>query len=416
MPLIATNCIRNDLLYPSYDSQRYVSQDTYASWFRGHPEPGDLIFVTKGTPGRVCIAPDPVDFCIAQDMVAVRADDRKIYPKYLFAVLRSPDVQAQIESMHVGTMIPHFKKGDFDKLIIPVPARKIQELIGDIYYTLSDKIELNRQMNRTLEAMAQALFKSWFVDFDPVHAKEEGRVPYGMDGNTAALFPQEFEYSELGEIPKGWKVKTLGELCDAGTGSVQTGPFGSQLHAADYVTDGVPVVMPVNLGDNRIIEEGISRVSTKMRDNLSRHVLSKGDIVFARRGDIGRKAYVRERESGWLCGTGCLRIRLGDSPLDSLNLSHWLGQEKIKESLISQAVGTTMPNLNTSILRSILVLIPSSTVQNRAAETLHDWDDLVASNDAANQTLASLRDLLLPKLVSGEILVRQAENLVAEAV
>lgn len=124
IPLIATNCIRNELLYPTYENARFVSQNTYLTWFRGHPEPGDILFVNKATPGRVCLVPDPVDFCIAQDMVAVRADDGRIYPRFLFAALRSQVVQERIATMHVGTLIPHFKKGDFDKLLIPVPNRR----------------------------------------------------------------------------------------------------------------------------------------------------------------------------------------------------------------------------------------------------------------------------------------------------
>jgi type I restriction enzyme S subunit len=151
LPLIATNCIKNDLLYPAFEKVRYVSKETYDNWFRGHPEPGDLIFVTKGSPGRVCVTPDPVSFCIAQDMVALRADPRKVYPRFLFALLRSEAVQAQIGNMHVGTLIPHFKKGDFDKLLLPIPDKKYQQAIGDIYFELSAKIELNRRMNETLE-------------------------------------------------------------------------------------------------------------------------------------------------------------------------------------------------------------------------------------------------------------------------
>jgi len=103
MPLIATNCIRNDLLYPVYEKVRFVTDDTYRNWFRGHPEPGDIILVTKGTPGRVCLVPEPVDFCIAQDMVAIRANPDRVYPRFLFALLRSPEVQQQIENMHVGS-------------------------------------------------------------------------------------------------------------------------------------------------------------------------------------------------------------------------------------------------------------------------------------------------------------------------
>ena len=147
--LIATNCIRNDLLYPTYDKARFVSPETYRSWFRGHPRPGDILFVNKATPGRVALVPDPVDFCIAQDMVAIRANEARVYPKYLFAVLRSRLVQNRIGQMHVGTLIPHFKKGDFDKLIIPFPDRDYQRFIGKMYFDLSAKIELNRQMNET---------------------------------------------------------------------------------------------------------------------------------------------------------------------------------------------------------------------------------------------------------------------------
>ena len=164
IPLIATNCIRNELLYPTYEKARFISQEIYATWFRGHPKPGDIIFVNKATPGRVCLVPDPVDFCIAQDMVAIRADEKKVHPKFLLALLRSPAVQARIEQMHVGTLIPHFKKGDFDKLLLSIPEREVQEFIGDLYFEFSSKIDFNRRMNETLEALAQTIFKSWFVE------------------------------------------------------------------------------------------------------------------------------------------------------------------------------------------------------------------------------------------------------------
>ena len=107
--LIATNCIRNDTLYPGYEKVRYLSEETYSTWFRAHPVPGDILFVNKGTPGRVCMVPDPIDFCIAQDMIAFRTNDR-MYNKFLFAVLRSPEIQTQIYNTNVGDVIPHFKK------------------------------------------------------------------------------------------------------------------------------------------------------------------------------------------------------------------------------------------------------------------------------------------------------------------
>lgn len=150
--LIATNCVTNNTLFPVYEKVRYLTLETYETWFRAHPIPGDILFVNKGTPGRVCMVPDPVDFCIAQDMIALRADDEKIYNKYLFAVLRSREIQQQIYNTNVGDVIPHFKKQFMKQLLIPVPDRWIQEVIGDIYYELSYKTELNKKINENLAA------------------------------------------------------------------------------------------------------------------------------------------------------------------------------------------------------------------------------------------------------------------------
>ena len=165
--LIATNCVTNNTLFPVYEKVRFISDETYETWFRAHPIPGDIIFVNKGTPGKVCMVPDPIEFCIAQDMIALRANDKEIYNKYLFAVLRSERIQKQIYNTNVGDVIPHFKKQFLDQLLIPIPPREIQEFIGNLYYQLSYKIELNKQINDNLEQQAQALYKSWFVDFEP---------------------------------------------------------------------------------------------------------------------------------------------------------------------------------------------------------------------------------------------------------
>ena len=150
--LIATNCVTNNTLFPTYEKIRYLSEETYRTWFRAHPTPGDILFVNKGTPGRVCMVPDPIDFCIAQDMIALRADNKKIYNKYLFAVLRSHEIQQQIYNTNVGDVIPHFKKQFMDQLLIPVPERKIQEYIGNLYYDLSYKVEHNKKINDNLVA------------------------------------------------------------------------------------------------------------------------------------------------------------------------------------------------------------------------------------------------------------------------
>jgi type I restriction enzyme S subunit len=158
IPLIATNCIKDEALYPVFEKVRFVSQATYDTWFRGHPQAGDIIFVCKGSPGRVALVPDPVTFCIAQDMVAVRPNPSRVYPRYLFAVLRSRTIRARIDNMHVGTLIPHFKKGDFGNLMIPVVDELRQRTIGDAYFELSSKVESNRRAVDIAEALGDALF------------------------------------------------------------------------------------------------------------------------------------------------------------------------------------------------------------------------------------------------------------------
>lgn len=152
--LIATNCIRNERLYPSYDKVRYISQETYENWFRSHPIPGDIIFVNKGTPGRVCFCPEKIDFCIAQDMMAFRTNPQKLYNRYLLAILRSREIQEQIRTTSVGDTIPHFKKEFLKELYIPVPPLYMQKIIGDYYFAFANKIELNNQINKNLRLIA----------------------------------------------------------------------------------------------------------------------------------------------------------------------------------------------------------------------------------------------------------------------
>jgi len=152
---------------------------------------------------------------------------------------------------------------------------------------------------------------------------------------------------------------TLGSVCASQGGSVSTGPFGSQLHASDYSDVGTPVVMPVNLVGGRVSENGIARVSNEHVTRLSRHRLSPGDIVFSRRGDVTRFALVSERERGWLCGTGCLKISLGDPLLATPEfIAAYLSSPDAKEWLVRHAVGATMPNLNTEILSDVPITLP----------------------------------------------------------
>lgn len=177
-----------------------------------------------------------------------------------------------------------------------------------------------------------------------------------------------------------WKDATLGEVCDQVGGVIQTGPFGSQLHESDYSEEGIPIVMPKDIIEGRIATDGIARVPPVQAERLSRHRLLLGDIVYGRRGDIGRQALIRESEQGWLCGTGCLRISLGDSIVDPLYLHYFLRQPAAISWIAAQAIGATLPNLNTAILRSVPIAFPPLTEQRRITSNLSAYDDLIENN------------------------------------
>jgi type I restriction enzyme S subunit len=345
----------------------------------------------------VCVARRRMTF--NQDVKGIVANEA-VDPSYLaYAILAAkPRLLSFVELAGHGTgRLPTDRLADMHIRVPPLPEQK---RIAHILGTLDDKIELNRRMNETMEALARALFKSWFVDFDPVRAKAAGRRPEGMDDATAALFPSSFVDSELGKIPKGWRATTLGEEAERCGGVIQTGPFGSQLHASDYAPEGVPVVMPKDISARRVSTDDIARIREKDAVRLSRHRLRAGDIVYSRRGDVERHALIGGRESGWLCGTGCLLARLGPKWPSPLFASLALDRPESRAWIVQHAIGATMPNLNTGILAAVPFVVAPDSIIAAFARKADPLQCLVARNGTESTTLANVRDALLPKLLS----------------
>lgn len=167
-----------------------------------------------------------------------------------------------------------------------------------------------------------------------------------------------------------WQRDTLGAICDRAGGSIQTGPFGSQLHQSDYREEGTPVVMPQDIVDDRIALNKIAYVDDQIAERLSRHRLKFGDIVFPRRGDIGKRALISENDAGYLCGTGCLKIACPTEELDPRFLYLFLAQPNVVSWIESKAVGATMLNLNTGILRGLEIVYPDLTTQRDISQRL----------------------------------------------
>ncbi|MBN2444453.1 MAG: restriction endonuclease subunit S, partial [Spirochaetales bacterium] len=194
----------------------HVSKETFMKRVRrALPQYGDIFYSREGTYfGIAAIVPANIDICLGQRMVLIRPNKNKLNHLFLFYWLNSPIFSEYLKGFHDGSVAQRLNVSTILNLPIAIPPLPEQKAIASILGALDDKIELNRQMNHTLEETAKALFKSWFVDFDPVVAKASGKKPFGMSAETAALFPDSFEESELGEIPKGWEVQYIGNLCN----------------------------------------------------------------------------------------------------------------------------------------------------------------------------------------------------------
>jgi type I restriction enzyme S subunit len=378
LPLIATNCIRNEKLYPDFVNVRYVSDETYNNWFRDHPKPNDLIFVLKGTPGRVCWTPNPISFCIAQDMVALRAKKEIIYPKYLFALLRSKVAQDKINALHVGSLIPHFKKTDFDKLELPVfEDLNYQKEVGDIYFDICDKIENNLAINKTLEEMAMALYKHWFVDFGPF-----------QDG--------EFVESELGMIPKGWDVKRLDEI--------------AYKRVESYKFKEKEKVVFVNTGD--VLEGSFMHNNYMDVDELpgqAKKAIYPQDILFSEiRPANKRFAYVDFDSQDYVVSTKFMVIRNNELINNKLLYRIITREETIAEfQNIAESRSGTFPQITFDAIGHIQFALPSIDLQNEFQSIVGNWEEQQSNNLKENKSLIQLRDTLLPKLISGEIRLKE---------
>ena len=355
-PLIATNCLRDGLRYPTSENVRYVDEETYMNWFRAHPEPGDVLFVCKGSPGRVAVVPDPVPFCIAQDMVALRADRTVVDPTYLYYRLKSPDVQAAIPNLHVGTMIPHFKKGDFGKLRFEVHTDVgVQRGIAKVLGSLDDKIVSATRKESTAAALIEALYQR------AIAAPGTTSEPL-MDALTIAF----------GEPFGGTQFTSPGE--------------------------GRPLIRI------RDLKTFTSRVWTS--ESRPKEVLVQpGEVV------VGMDAEFRP--TWWLGQPGLLNQRV------CRITSPGAGPAFVREALQAPMArvegyktGTTVIHLNKSDLLREQILWPMTEVRaefDRKAEPI--LSALVASAQG-RESLAAMRDVLLPRLMTGKIGVKDAESVV----
>jgi type I restriction enzyme S subunit len=371
-------------------------------------EPGDVLLVMTcqtaggeilGIPGR--IPDDGRAYLHNQRLgkVVIKRPDL-VTIDFLYWLFLWRDFNQELVASSSGTKIVHTAPSRIEAFEFELPPLEEQRAIGRILGALDDKIELNRQMSRTLEAMAQALFKSWFVDFDPVTAKAAGRKPYGMNEETAALFPSVFEESAEGAIPRGWQFKPLDKVAhyENGLALQNFRPTGNEY---------LPVIKI------RELRQGFSSSDSEKASPHIRaaSIIDDGDVVFSWSGSLLVEI--------WCGGKGALNQHL--FKVTSAKYPKWFYYFWTKEHLeefqdIASGKATTMGHIQRHHLSAAQVVVPGAECLERADKLISPLIVDIINNRVQSRTLVRLRDALLPRLLSGEIHIRQAENLVAEAV
>ena len=405
IPLIATNCIKHSSIFPTFENIRYINQETYDNWFRAHLKPNDILFVNKGTPGRCCIVPNPVNFVAAQDMVGLRFK-KHLNPYYMLAVLRSKEIQNTIENNHVGLVIAHFRKKELVKLKLPILEEKIRNKIGDFYEIISKKIELNNRINAELEAMAKTLYDYWFVQFDfPIVTSSGVEKPYKSSGGKMV-------YNETlkREIPEGWEVTVFNDCIN----ETKAGDWGKEAIEGNY-TERVYCIRGADI--NGINGKGEVKAPERfiLKNNSSKKLIPNDFVVEISGGSpvqsTGRIALITEStlerfDTDIICSNFCKAVSIKNEKYIYNFKQEW--QRLYDAGVFFGFEGKTSGIKNflfDSFMNSYSIVLPKKEIVEKYYEFAQSIDKKIQSNLKQNQELSALRDWLLPMLMNGQVKV-----------
>ena len=373
---------------------------------------GDLVFVAQGTIGKVGLIPLEgryKRYVLSQNLMKASIAPDAADPMFVFYYFRSQAGQHEILSRANPTGVPCISRPltSLKSFEASLPALPEQQAIACILGALDDKIELNRRMNQTLEGMVRAIFKSWFVDFDPVRAKAAGEPPSGLAPAIADLFPDEFEESELGEIPKGWEVEPIGDIVRAvggGTPSTKNPAYwGEGVHCFATPKDLSGLSSPMLLDtERRVTDAGLAKISSGL--------LPVETVLLSSRAPVGYLAIAQIP----VCVNQGFIAMICDGKVSNYYVLNWAhaNMPEIKR----RASGTTFAEISKRNFRPIPALVPSQEVMTAFNTIVEPVYTKIRLNLEESRALAALRDTLLPRLISGELRVPDAEKFVEAAV
>lgn len=358
-----------------------------------------LLNITGDSVARACeVDARVLPARVNQHVAIVRPNPDEVNPRFLLYWLVSPDTQAHLLTMAGGGATRNaLTKSMIEGLQLPQPPLPIQEAIASVLASLDDKIALNRRMNETLEAMARALFRSWFVDFDPVRAKSEGR-PTGLPADLDALFPSEFEDSPLGEIPKGWRAGTVSDVAGMGRQQVNPGDAPDEV----FAHFSIPAF---DAGRNPILEVGFAIKSNKL-------VVTPGSILVSKLNPHIPRVWLTDVDPTYRAvGSTEFFVLQAKAPHSSAFLYSLMSSPEFAVDLQTLVTGTSNSHqrVQPEAFLSYSLVVPSGETATAFESLVKPLLDQVLANRKEMAQLAKTRDELLPRLLSGEIEVAEKE-------
>jgi type I restriction enzyme, S subunit len=374
---------RLDLSEPSFTDEKHWSQRTK----RAEPRPGDLVITREAPMGEVCMIPEGLRCCLGQRMVLLRPNPERVDSRFLLYALQAPQVQHEIRTSEgTGSTVSNLRIPLLERLPIPAPPLAEQRRIGRILGAFDDKIELTRRMNETLQRMARDLFKAWFVDFDPVRAKLEGRGT-SWAGHVSELFPAGLCASPRGDIPKGWRWSTLGQ---------QVLNFDSQR-------------VPLSASE-RAKRKGIFPYhgAAGIMDHIDGYLFDGVFVLVGEDGSVIRdEAYaVTQYVTGRFWVNNHAHVLQGREYVSTEQLLLYFDFYPVAPFV----TGAVQPKLSQGRMNEMPWLDGGPHVCNAFADLVKPWYQRVSINRRFSLTLAEIRDALLPRLVGGELTVCDAES------
>lgn len=395
---LGISCLERGRL--NLNEAEHLSEEDFKKWTRRvTPQEGDVVFSYETRLGEVAIIPKGLRCCLGRRMGLLRANRDLVDPSFLLYLYLAPQFQEQIRQRTVhGSTVDRIPLIDMPNWLVEIPDLPTQRRIALAASLIDEKIELNRKTIETLELLARSLFKSWFIDFEPVHSKKQGKAPKGMDDSIASLFPDRFIKTELGEIPYGWTVGTVldfADLISGGTPKTSHPEYWDGdvkwASAKDVSQAGKPFIVET---ERRITELGLNNSSTKIVPKFATAVVARGATT-GRFTMFGTDMAMNQT---------CYALKSKNEMPFFLN--SLLAFEIPK--LVSAAHGSVFDTITTDTFRLSKMVSPEIKVIQAYERIASNFFEMILNNLHETNHLAQMRDLLLPRLLDGEISIGEA--------